>query len=1057
MADESDDDFYKFLKQNETGMQSIPDLGGGGKMKHAEDAIDFEDEDELADDDDEMMKEEEEERKMKKAEAEDDGFFSLGEMMDEDHHHDHNHEAAEDEHGPHVPDSDHIVDEDLAIMMGDAGYDHEEEDDWAKNLGLEPFREKRIEAEKEKNPIVDGTMTVADEILENPDFVQVGADIENDVSRTLEVMEGIEQNNEEKLLKAYYPDFQPGAVLKMNSLFGPKPSKTQLPRPKVTRQCVPSRVSLEVEFDQKSTFKSNIERPRGETNVIRVSEASLNKLLNDKTEDEELRKRRSELDKELVLASTEWEVPGLFSGSSEGGSDVEMIDGAASKALISSKKRRALPLFRDGELYDSDDEDAFLEGSFKPSKKKAKLDLNDPYLLFVDDTHQRRVQQMARKRTSKVPTSERQLMQRYNISNDRAYDMLKENYQSKVRATIGNLNIDHSMVALRLQSPHYKVKLSKAQMRSHHRPSFVVKPNTTISFSKIKQRKKKKDKGKHITQLLNKTNDLTLGDSAGFFMLEYSEEFPLVLSNFGMGSKLINYYRKKSNDDTTRPKLPVGETHVLSVQDRSAFWNFGFVESGNVVPTLYNRMVRAPIFKHGPPKTDFLLIRTTGGGQGQRYFLRTIPHLFVVGQTLPVVAIPGPHSRKVTTASKNRLKMVVYRVLNQNERHRLVVKDISAHFPDQNDMQNRQRLKEFMEYQRAGEDQGYWKVKASEPLPTEESIRAMIAPEDISLLEAMQVGQQHLEDAGYGKSVEDDKEDEEGMSIEEQLAPWNITRNFINATQGKAMLQLHGEGDPSGRGEAFSFLRTSMKGGFKAMGESVNDKLDKSKFGGHSYNVAMQQKAYDEEIARIWYTQKRSLEVTNVEDLGWDEAESKRENADNNAFGAESANVDDEGSLFSQKSTFAQQSNKVLRITRLYTDENGTKRRKTEIVKDPNVIRAYVKRREKIEDAQLATDQISLTNDEERNRRQKKFLQDELARLKRNKDRRMARKAMKGSESSPGQSGKGVGKGKSTTRKCATCGAIGHIRTNKSCPLYNERFGDGNVDAAALANAQKPM
>lgn len=37
---------------------------------------------------------------------------------------------------------------------------------------------------------------------------------------------------------------------------------------------------------------------------------------------------------------------------------------------------------------------------------------------------------------------------------------------------------------------------------------------------------------------------------------------------------------------------------------------------------------------------------------------------------------------------------------------------------------------------------------------------------------------------------------------------------------------------------------------------------------------------------------------------------------------------------------------------------------------------------------------------------------------------------------------KGVGKGKSTTRKCATCGAIGHIRTNKSCPMYNERYGN---------------
>jgi transcription initiation factor TFIID subunit 1 len=93
--------------------------------------------------------------------------------------------------------------------------------------------------------------------------------------------------------------------------------------------------------------------------------------------------------------------------------------------------------------------------------------------------------------------------------------------------------------------------------------------------------------------------------------------------------------------------------------------------------------------------------------------------MFVVGQTFPVTNIPGPHSRKVTTASKNRLKMVVYRVLNKTEHHRLLVKDIAAHFPDQNDMQNRQRLKEFMEYQRAGDDQGYWKVKATEPLPAE--------------------------------------------------------------------------------------------------------------------------------------------------------------------------------------------------------------------------------------------------------------------------------------------------------------------------------------------------
>src|SRR5690606_23051494 len=90
-------------------------------------------------------------------------------------------------------------------------------------------------------------------------------------------------------------------------------------------------------------------------------------------------------------------------------------------------------------------------------------------------------------------------------------------------------------------------------------------------------------------------------------------------------------------------------------------------------------------------------------------------------------------------------------------------------------------------------------------------------------------------------------------------------KNFIHATQGKAMLQLHGEGDPSGRGEAFSFVRTSMKGGFKDIGESIDEKMDKQRLkelGGHSYNVARQQKQYEEAIQRIWRAQHKSLSST---------------------------------------------------------------------------------------------------------------------------------------------------------------------------------------------------
>lgn len=783
----------------------------------------------------------------------------------------------------------------------------------------------------------------------------------------------------EQLLKLYYPEFEPNGVLKMNTIFAPRNAHLVRPKPKVTRPLVPTKIHLEVELDQTLKFKSKSSKevldpvaPRvvkiHPATVAAVSDLSFETLNEDETNERKV--NNDKLEEDLLIATANWDPNNLWDDDSDtsiknlgslrdssDSDDSEVEDRstkhkpvAPTKVLISSTRK---PQIHSPEIYNSDDEEGFFEGTFNTSRKNILLDMNDSRMLFTTSSHGITNNLSSQRGHAQLPTTEKMLQMRYNISNDRAYDLLKENYQSKVRSMVGNLNIDHSMVALRLQSPHYKVKLSKAQMRCYHRPSFIVKPNTTIYFSKIKQRKRKRDKGKRIQDLLSKTSDMTLGDSAQFFLLEYSEEFPLMLSNFGMGSKIINYYRKSSPEDQSRPKLPTGETNVLSLQDRSAFWNFGFVEPGKIVPTLYNKMIRAPVFKHEPASSDFLLVRSRGGGHGQRHFLRSIPHMFTVGQTFPVCPIPGPHSRKVTTASKNRLKMVVFRVLNKSEHHRISVRDISAHFPGQNEMQNRQRLKEFMEFQRHGEDQGFWKIKAQEGLPVEEQIRAMISPEDISLLEAMQVSQQHLEDAGYSKTVDD--EDQEGDSIEEQLASWNITRNFINATQGKAMLQLHGEGDPSGCGQGFSFLRTSMKGGFKAMGDLPQEKLDKSKFGGHSYNVAMQQKAYDDEISRIWYTQAKSLSNSNIDDLGWDKPESEPDAAPDtipeSSVRASTPMGEDGDSIFVNSTANGQSQNKILKITRFVRDENGTVQRNVETITEPNVIRAYVKRRQEMEDS----------------------------------------------------------------------------------------------------------
>ncbi len=84
--------------------------------------------------------------------------------------------------------------------------------------------------------------------------------------------------------------------------------------------------------------------------------------------------------------------------------------------------------------------------------------------------------------------------------------------------------------------------------------------------------------------------------------------------------------------------MDIGEPYLLDVADESPFMKFGNIERGQVQPTLYNNMIRAPLFRHKPSHTDFLLIRSTTKNE-IRYYLREIRNLFVVGQTYPVQPI----------------------------------------------------------------------------------------------------------------------------------------------------------------------------------------------------------------------------------------------------------------------------------------------------------------------------------------------------------------------------------------------------------------------------------
>ncbi|KXN88735.1 hypothetical protein AN958_06602 [Leucoagaricus sp. SymC.cos] len=318
----------------------------------------------------------------------------------------------------------------------------------------------------------------------------------------------------------------------------------------------------------------------------------------------------------------------------------------------------------------------------------------------------------------------------------------------------------------------------------------------------------------------------------------------------------------------------------------------------------------------------------------------------------------------------------------------------------------------------------------------------MVGPEQVVLTESMQVGQRHLQDAGYSMTTDVADGDESKLSIEQQLAPWITTKNFLFATQAKAMLRLHGEGDPTGRGEAFSFIRISMKDIFVKAGEDYEQKLAEAENrpkSAHRYNVAEQQQIYKSEIERIWKAQFDSLsrkdepQLTVADEQRHKEASAavaERSRQDSPMF-SRGTSMDREGSLGPDSAR------KILRIKRLIDGQW-----RTEIVRDPAVIHAYVRSRQVIEEEQTLADSLAPTGDADKDKRAKKRLEEAIARMKKNQERRLHRKNAKivKEGGTPMQLDRPMKP--DTTRRCGHCGQMGHMKTNRKCPRWAE-FNNG--------------
>uniref|UniRef100_A0A672JNS7 Transcription initiation factor TFIID subunit n=1 Tax=Salarias fasciatus TaxID=181472 RepID=A0A672JNS7_SALFA len=734
----------------------------------------------------------------------------------------------------------------------------------------------------------------------------------------------------------------------------------------------------------------------------------------------------------------------------------------------------------------------------------------------------------------------------WNLSNDEFYYPK----QQGLRGTFGGNIIQHSIPALELRQPFFPTHMGPMKLRQFHRPALkkysfgalaqpgphAVQPLLKHIKKKAKMREQERQAAGGGDMFFMRTPQDLTGKDGDLILAEYSEEYPPLVMQVGMATKIKNYYKRKPGKDPGAPDCKYGETVYCHT---SPF--LGSLHPGQLLQAFENNLFRAPIYLHKMPETDFLVLRTRHG-----YYIRELVDIVVVGQECPLFEVPGPNSKRANTHIRDFLQVFIYRLFwkSKDRPRRIRMEDIKKAFPSHSESSIRKRLKLCADFKRTGMDSNWWVLKPDFRLPTEEEIRAMVSPEQCCSYYSMLVAEQRLKDAGYGEksffAPEEENEEDFQMKIDDEVrtAPWNTTRAFISAMKGKCLLEVTGVADPTGCGEGFSYVkvpnkptqtkddkepqpvkktvtgtdadlrRLSLKNAKQLLRkfgvpEEEIKKLSRwevidvvrtmsteqarsgegpmSKFArGSRFSVAEHQERYKEECQRIFDLQNKVLESTEV--LSTDTDSSSAEDSDFEEMGknienmlqnkktssqlsrereeqerkelqrmlmGEESDRDNKGrkerrkGLSSSLSTGSHKDDDTssvtslnssatgrrLKIYRTFRDEDGKEYVRCETVRKASVIDAYTRIRTTKDDEFIRKFALFDEQHREEMRKERRRIQEQLRRLKRNQEK----DKIKGP---PEKKAKKVKERPDLKLKCGACGAIGHMRTNKFCPLY---------------------
>lgn len=495
---------------------------------------------------------------------------------------------------------------------------------------------------------------------------------------------------------------------------------------------------------------------------------------------------------------------------------------------------------------------------------------------------------------------------------------LKENLRAKVKSVLGNFK--HHNIAN--TNKNTKMDLTSIEVRYFHRPrlpeslkkkKWVIDITKSINTKKINQSSNNSRPTSEAEKL-----DLSIVNG-NFICVEFMEELPPLIQNYGMGSSIYNYYRSYQKDDDNRlkksrfnslvstdtrlpkhlqlllehrstrssnnfdvnaPRLEIGETKVLSPEENSPF--LVPIIEGEQIQSMVNTLYRAPIFDHKASKSDFILVKiksiTSSGGIDKSimtFAMREIPRVFVLGQVEPQRIVPKPKPKAIPEIQEKMFKLSAARYLQMNDQKGADFVDIQKYVLKHSMQKSNYRdsnLKKLLktvadEVDLATGKKWFPKETWDDDFDrvTPEDLEKQFSPEDVAAIESCNAAELRLHELGIvdidltriaqycsrmlkwkffkegrlevlkklmkheskgprreklekliSYLIDDVKKLKKKMDVAQFIfdrlvcSPWNTTEAYVKSQlepDGNGKMEITGQGDPSGRGEAFAFVR----------------------------------------------------------------------------------------------------------------------------------------------------------------------------------------------------------------------------------------------------------